>query len=105
MYVHFNDVDEFLAELASRPPDGPLRYTLERRPTTPPLKNVFVLATYRRRDEIVQLRAFCGELWNHHPDDKKVEERAKQIYEMIQAAAEKNDLHLAAGVYSEEATL
>jgi hypothetical protein len=114
--VRFSDADEFLAELAERPPDVEPIVRLTRRfiPAHSkqygplPYSHVQVVATYLRRGlgdaddplRLVELTTYCGDRWPHMSGpNEEVDARAERVMALVQARAGQLGYAVAAGVY------
>lgn len=106
--VKFNSVDEFLDELRK---DGAtdsisrkiIRATAQYTPNnmTSMIRLVSLVATYRRDDEVIELRRFCGDYWVNMESEgnKATGEKYETALAKIEEFCNKHNLDLRAGIY------
>jgi hypothetical protein len=115
MKVRFSIIEEFLAELRLDTPvedtsvggvwdEHILRVTRTYEQTKQPIiLHCHVLATCVIRDKIVELRQYCGQIWDvtdhEPPSNAETQTRAEALLAQLREAAEALGLEVRAGVY------
>lgn len=112
--VHFDDVDEFLAELErtiehehSRVDRAIVRRTRRYRASQLGVRYVHVISSFVAvagwppvaDAHLVHVTAFAGELWNHEERDQQTHDRATALMEAIDQACERLELEPRGGFY------
>lgn len=106
--VKFSAVDEFLEELVRDNGGnwinrGIVRATAQHVPSkmTPNIRLVYMVATYRRGDEIVELRRRCGDYWvGMETEDNEVTMKKYEVMKKeIEEVCDHHELDNRAGMY------
>lgn len=103
MKVKFNITEEFIEEMKKDRDEierAIIRLTTLKSYSekTPGLYLISVISTYRRGDEIIELKKFCGDVFGKE-DAAEVWERVQQVYTEIEKAAKELGLEIRPGVY------
>lgn len=103
--VRFNQVEEFLEELAKDKDHierGIVRLTNLYRPSrqVPSIQHLSVVATMRVGRDIIRLEVYCGDLW-HLDRDQPVLDRAKALHTTLEEGCARLGLEVRAGVLEE----
>jgi len=109
MKVTFTNPDEFIEELKKDKEKvvwGIVRLTTAYKPTKiSSVYTVEVVSTYRKGDEIIELRKFCGDVWSNLKGERAFKEEEKafkvrdSIYEKIENACQELGIEVRAGIY------
>ncbi len=106
MKVLFNDVGEFLEELAKDTPDRKIvRITnlFKNSSFSPNIKLLSVIASYTVQGQLVRLERYCGDIWEiNEEQDNKIYERAQKVHAEIKEKCEEIGCEVRAGSIEEE---
>lgn len=110
MKVKFNQVEEFCAELEKDAEGGVIDRRIvrcsslwEASKLSLNIHHVSFLATYSVREEVIELRRYCGDIWRiNQENDKKVLDKAEQIGKIIEEVCRRHKLEVRAGYIEEK---
>jgi hypothetical protein len=103
--VVFNALEEFLRELETdkeiiERQIVRLTNLYQQSTMTPAIRSLFVVASYKVRGEVVQLKYYAGDLWNLD-QDKKTLEKSNRLQTHIEEACKGYGLEVRGGLHKE----